>query len=220
MIKTFIHQVRTTSKQGTFTNDELSEYRKRFEVSEARRLTPLALLLGDVIRPFNIIGDDTVVYATTYSESLILEKYFASMPAASPTYFQNSVHPSGIEQVFIARKLPITCLLPFAGSDNLMLGVFSAILLSTSKCRYLVGGEFQATWMSETSCASDVSFAYALHFSVEKAGAIGQLTWETDGVNTEEHSMGNVLFYQKIRDRQKIRITNPDYGVFNLEWFE
>src|SRR5690606_15875961 len=83
------------------TRDRLKD---RFPPRAVRRMTHLGLLVGAVLQELEPTGDETLVYATSYGEARALEDYLHSFPTASPTLFQTSIHPSGVQQALIGRQ--------------------------------------------------------------------------------------------------------------------
>lgn len=155
------------------TRERLKE---RFPKNATRRMTRLGLLVGAALEPLGPLGDDAVVYASTYAESRALEDYLDSFPAASPTLFQTSIHPSAVQQNLILQRRPIREFFPLAGSTTLVAQALLVALLSDAPRVVLCGGEERGSWMLEHGRACDRSFAFALALSTDPAGTLGRIS--------------------------------------------
>ena len=78
-------------------------------------MTHLGLLIGSALDGVPLEPEDAMVYASTYAETRALEDFLLSFPQASPSLFQASIHPGGVQQVLIGRQQPISRLWPLAG---------------------------------------------------------------------------------------------------------
>lgn len=176
MLQRFIHLVRTDAA-GV---EELPATRERlsgaFPRGATRRMTQLGLLLGGVLQELGPTENDTLVYASIYAETRALEDYLTSFPAASPTLFQTSIHPSAVQQVLIARQQPVREFFPHTGRTHLVASAVQSALLSTAERTILCGGEERGTWLLDHGAASAESFAFALALSRERNGAAGTLS--------------------------------------------
>ena len=81
--------------------------KNRFPRGATRRMTQLGLLVGAALEDLAPQPDDALVYASAYAETRALEGYLDSFPAASPTLFQTSIHPSAVQQALISRQLEV-----------------------------------------------------------------------------------------------------------------
>jgi hypothetical protein len=151
----------------------------RFAPGAARRMTLPGMLVGHLLQELAPTTDDTVIYSSVYGESAALESYLASFPTPSPTLFQTSIHPSGLQQGLIGRQQPVRELFPMTGGADLPVQAALAAMVSPAPRVLWCGGDERATWMSEQGVASARTFAFALALgSVESAGAIGRLRLE------------------------------------------
>jgi hypothetical protein len=149
----------------------------RFPAGAARRMTQLGMLTGSVLGALEPSSSDSVIYASEYGESRALEAFLESFPAASPTMFQTSVHPSGVQQGLIGRQRGVPELFPFAGADGLAGHALVAALINPAPRVLFCGGEERGTWLRERGVASERTFAFALALSRENAnGAAGRVT--------------------------------------------
>jgi hypothetical protein len=146
-------------------------------------MTLLGMLVGTVLGDLQLTEDDTVVYVSAFGEGRALEDYLASFPSASPTLFQTSIHPSGVQQGLIGRQKPVRELFPHAGGGQLaMQGLLTALLAPASRA-ILVGGEERGTWLLEANAVSKRTFAYALALTRDPgAGALGRLALTSEGM--------------------------------------
>jgi hypothetical protein len=147
-------------------------------------MTLLGMLVGGAMGGLPLVTDETVVYASVFGEGRALEDYLVSFPGASPTLFQTSIHPSGVQQGLIGRQQSVSELFPLAGGPRLVLPALLTAMLAPGTAAILAGGEERGTWLLEARATSDRSFAYAVRLAREPGTrAIGRLilTNEADG---------------------------------------
>lgn len=154
------------------TRERLKE---RFPRGATRRMTQLGLLVGAALDDLGPTPDDAIVYASAYAETRALEGYLDSFPAASPTLFQTSIHPSAVQQALIGRQLPVREFFPLTGRLHLPAQAVQAALLSPAARVLLCGGEERGTWMLERKAASDRAFAFALALGRRPQGALARV---------------------------------------------
>lgn len=133
-----------------------------FPAGAARRMTQLGMLVGSALETLGPQPDDAIVYASRFGESRALEAYLDSFPTASPTLFQTSIHPSGVQQNLIVRQRATTEVFPVAGSPAQVGQALLAALLAPAPRTLLCGGEERATWLTERRAASERTFAFAV----------------------------------------------------------
>lgn len=151
-----------------------------FPRSASRRMTQLGQLVGATLNRVGAAENEPIVYASAYGETRALESYLESFPSPSPTLFQTSIHPSGVQQALVARQQPIRELFPLTGSHRLTARALEVALLTGAPRTLLCGGEERGTWMLEYGAASDRTFAFALALTPATAassdsGALGRL---------------------------------------------
>ena len=123
-------------------------------------------------------------YATTFSETMCLEAYLDSFPNPSPLMFQNSIHPSGLEQVLIARQMPVSEFLPFAGRRHVMHAALIAACTTDKARQWVVASEEQGTWLTEKECGSPTADSRLRRRSDYPQGAIKKKSQGSRGVTT------------------------------------
>lgn len=159
--------------------------KERFPAGAVRRMTRLGLLVGAALGALEPGEEDSLVYATQFGECRALEDFLASFPAASPTLFQTSIHPSGVQQALIGRQRAVREVLPLAGEKNLVGQALLAALLSPAPRALLAGGEERGTWLVAERAASERTFAYALALVAEPlpagVAALGRVSLVQDG---------------------------------------
>ena len=225
------HVVRAAAEgpfEGEIPPEIVRAWARNFSPNAARRMTHLGLLLGEVMREFYIAPDDAVVYATTFGETVATGRYLESFPAASPLFFQTSIHPSAIEQVLINRGCPVRELTPLAGQPDLSAQAALTALLTPGERVLLTGGEEVGTWLRQLDAASNVGFGFALELSDQPTpDAVGELCWNaTPGeapTTTRAASSAAVgdlheLFFA-VRGRRAWRGASPSGGEIALTWF-
>lgn len=142
----------------------------RWPSRRTRRLSSLGILLTALVEDDPPSRETAVVYATSYSESRALEGFLESLPDASPTNFQTSIHPGGITQALIAARCPVETLYPLAGmraliSQALHLGSNSG---KNEVCLYF--GEERGTWLADLGVASQTTYAGKLRLVADASG--------------------------------------------------
>jgi hypothetical protein len=137
----------------------------KFAPGTTRRMTLLGMLVGSVLEELGAGEEDTLVYASSFGETRALETFLDSFPDASPTYFQTSIHPSGVQQGLIGKQKSIRQVYPLACGANLPGIAVRAALLADTERVLLCGGEERATWMTDKGIASGRTYAYALSLS-------------------------------------------------------
>lgn len=140
-------------------------------------MTQLGMLTGSVLGALEPATVDAVVYASEYGESRALESFLESFPGASPTMFQTSIHPSGVQQGLIGRQRAVPELFPFAGAGGMAGHALLAALLNPAPRVLFCGGEERGTWLREQGVASEKTFAFALALGRGAfAGAAGRVS--------------------------------------------
>lgn len=186
MIERYIHHLRI---EQPATGESAAEARVRlsdkFPRNALRRMTHLGLLLGSTLDGFKVEADDALVYATTFGETRALEDFLSGLPEASPSLFQTSIHPGGVQQVMIGRQQPVARLWPMAGKDRLVEHALLTALLEPAARVVLLGGEERGTWMLEHQAASERAFAFSLVLTREAEGAIGRVSFAPNSAPDE-----------------------------------
>lgn len=221
--------VKRASAEGIFDapipEAELRAWMGNFPPNVARRMTRLGLLLGHALRDFSVAPEDAVVYASTYGETNATERYLASFPAASPLFFQTSIHPSAIEQVLINRGWPVRELTPLAGRPAVAAQAALAALLTPGARVFLTGGEEIANWLSEIGASSKVAFAFALQLDADpdEGETIGELAWlpgaESNGAAPGPEADELPVLFRAIKERRAARWPSPAGGAVTLTWY-
>jgi hypothetical protein len=229
---------------GVMPVDRVRAWAGNFPSNAVRRMSKLGLMLGETLREFPIAPEDAVVYATTFAEPIATERYLESFPAASPLYFQTSIHPSAIEQVLITRGCPVRELTPLAGQAHLSAQAALMALLTPMPRVLLTGGEEIGTWFRDLDAASHVGFAFALELgaAVDAAdpteppeAALGELSWSGpenhpshgcacgacgDFAERSGAPAGDLReLFQAVSARHAMRCPSPAGGHIELTWF-
>lgn len=161
MLELFIQDLRTEDPGPEEPAATRARLKARFSPGAARRMTLLGMLIGAVVDDLQPAESDTVVYASCFGEGRTLESYLDSFPDASPTLFQTSIHPSGLQQGLIGRQRSIREVFPQAGGDQLIVQALLTAMLAPAARAVLAGGEEQGTWLVPVGAAGDRTFAYA-----------------------------------------------------------
>ncbi len=162
MLERFIQDLRTDDpglEEPAATRERL---RTAFAAGATRRMTQLGMLVGSVLEPLAPAAEETIVYASSYGESRALESFLDSFPFPSPTLFQTSIHPSGVQQGLIGRQRSVRELLPISAGPGLPGHALLAALLAPAPRALVCGGDERGTWLLENGVASERTFAFAL----------------------------------------------------------
>lgn len=192
--------------------------RDRFPKGATRRMTQLGLILGAALDDLVPRYDDAIVYATQYGETRALEGYLDSFPAASPTLFQTSIHPSAVQQAMITRQHAVGEFFPMTGRGHLVAQAIQTALLSPAPRVLLCGGEERGTWLLAHGVASNRTFAFAVALTCEPEGAQGRIALQPQAGTggTKEFSLPD--FFEALKARQPLdRMVGPGARL-NLDW--
>ena len=190
----------------------------RFPRGATRRMTQLGLLVGAALEDLAPQPDDALVYASAYAETRALEGYLDSFPAASPTLFQTSIHPSAVQQALISRQLQVGEFFPLTGRAHLATHAVQAALLAVAPRVLICGGEERGTWLLEKKAASDRTFAFALSLTASRDGALARLTLGITAPDSAARAFTLPEFFDALRQRQPIDVAGAPGLRFNLEW--
>jgi hypothetical protein len=183
-----------------------------------RRMSRLGILLHHVLRGMPVGVETTLIYATTHTETHALESYLASLPYASPTAFQTSIHPGGVEQALILQQQPVGVFLPLAGESDLPLQALRCALTDTAADVIVCGGEEQGSWLQDFNLAYPYSFACALHLSTRAAGSLGTVAWDPAAAADGLPRPSLRTFARQLHDRQNLSLGGPSLGRCTITW--
>jgi hypothetical protein len=133
-------------------------------------MTTLGMLVANALARLEPGPSDSIVYASGFGESLALEGFIDSFPAASPTLFQTSILPSAVQQAMIGRQVAVREFLPLSGGSLLGFHALRAAALSPEPRVLVCGGEERASWLLAHGLSSDRTFAFAMALG-RQAGA-------------------------------------------------
>jgi hypothetical protein len=217
MTERFLHHVRVERPAASETVGEARErLREKFPRGAVRRMTHLGLLAGEALEGAALSEAEAVVYATSYGETRALEDFVASFPAASPSLFQTSIHPSAIEQVLIGRQQAVARLWPLAGRKRLVEQALLTALLEPAERVVLVGGEERGTWLLENGAASDRTFAFGALLTRERAGAKAKISRASGGVEADTACPTLAEFADALAESRALSWRGG--GEWRLEW--
>jgi len=187
MLERAITSVRTIDPGSEEPPATRARLKDAFPAGAARRMTQLGMLVGAALDAVGPQPGDAIVYASRFGEGRALETFLESFPTPSPTLFQTSIHPSGVQQGLIARQRATTEVFPIAGSPAMVAQALLAALLTPTPRAIFCGGEERGTWLTAHGAASERTFAFALVLS--SAGGVadgcGRLALEPGDVQGE-----------------------------------
>ncbi len=190
----------------------------RFPRGATRRMTQLGMLIGAALDELDPRAEDAVVYASSYAETRALESYLDSFPAASPTLFQTSIHPSAVQQALITRQHPVSEFFPITGRAHLVAHAVQAALLSPVSRVLLCGGEERGTWLLEQKVASERTYAFALALGSEPTGAIARVGLAAVAADWPAQRFMLTEFCDALRARQPVDLVAAPGLRFSLAW--
>lgn len=171
MLERFLQAVRTDLPGTEEPADTRTRLKARFAPGAVRRMTQLGLLVGAALGEIITDEDDTVVYASQFGESRALEGFLDSFPTASPTLFQTSIHPSGVQQGLIGRQRALRELFSLSGGPQITAQALLAALLAPAPRVLLCGGEERGTYLTPHGAASERTFAFAIALTTTRGPA-------------------------------------------------
>ena len=216
MLERYIQDVRTFDageEPAAATRDRL---KPRFPAGAARRMTLLGMMVGAMVADLIAPEDETIVYSSTFGETLALADFLDSFPAPGPTAFQTSIHPSGAQQGFIQRQRAVRELLPLAGGAQLAVQAALTAMLAPAARVLWCGGEERGSWLREAGIASDRSFAFAGVMTRERLPqAIGRIGLKQTG---EAGALDLPAWFDLLHTRQSWRGRAGGGWELQLEW--
>lgn len=204
MLERYLHAVSSEDaglEEPAATRERLKDV---FPRGATRRMTQLGMLVSAALEKVAPRADDAVVYASAYAETRALEGYLDSFPAASPTLFQTSIHPSAVQQAMITRQHPVAEFFPLNGRAHLVAHAFQAALLCVAPRVLLCGGEERGTWLLEQHAASDRAFAFALALGPRSEGALARVTLDLVDAAVAAPGMELPEFFDALAARRSI----------------
>lgn len=178
MLERFIQRVQTEAPaDGELPAATRERLKAAFPPGAARRMTLLGMMIGSTLPRPGPEQDDTVVYSSIYGESPTMEQFLDGFPTPSPTLFQTSIHPSGVQQTLIGRGCSVREFVPLTGGGELVAHAALAALLAPAERVWWCGGDERGSWLRENGAASERSFAFTLALTrTETADTLGRIT--------------------------------------------
>ena len=184
----------------------------------ARRMSTLGKQMHHVLGSQDLDLDTSLIYGTTFTEAVALESFLDSMPFASPTAFQTSIHPGGIEQALIMNKQEVGALFPIAGNDRLFLQMLQTAFTCTSPRVVVAGGEEKGSWLTDFNLAYLKSFAFSIAISRDATGAIGEIRWSSDYSLDASATPCMEDAVVAMKRAISLEFGSPDHGQFMISW--
>lgn len=217
MFNLYLKSIAFTKLSPNCEQEEFASLCAQFPKKKIRRMSKLGILVTQVLKDL-CITNQPLVYATQYTESRALEKYLDSFPDASPTQFQTSIHPGGVEQALIYYQQPVSELIPLAGGVNLVPIVCQQLFISSSNEILLVGGEESGTWLREFGIAASYSFAFAALFSQSSKNAHLKLTLNSQDSGNAT-GIPNLFQFAEFLDQEiPFTLSHPAFGCIQLSY--
>lgn len=200
---------------------EIAETRERlkdrFPPRAVRRMTHLGLLVGAVLNKLEPAEDETLVYATGFGEARALEDYLRSFPTASPTLFQTSIHPSGVQQALIGRQRSVREVFPLSGDAQITASALLTAWHAPTERVLVCGGEERGAGLREFGLASSRSFAFALALSKEPGTQpLGRLRLSPTEAETGAWTLDE--FFEALKNRRPAEQNVAPGWNLEIEW--
>lgn len=184
--------------------------------SQARRMSLLGRLVHGLLREESLHPDEPLIYGTAFAEARALETYVRSLPAASPTAFQTSIHPSAVQQALIARGQAVGQLVPLAGEDDLAARACLCALLSPAPTGHIILGEEAGTWLLDHGLASPAAWALLLRWGPADADdAVASLEVDLDALS-EAPVDSAPAFARALYTRSPVELAVPGGGCIKI----
>ncbi len=219
MTERFLHASYSVELDPENGDAQLAALKEALPARQARRMSPLGIMANHVLERMPLTVDTVLIYATTYTESLALEAFLGSFPYPSPTHFQTSIHPGGIEQALILKQQPVAAFYPIAGGERILEQAFRLACEDERPDVIVVAGEESASWLADLGAASRHSFAWALHLTARPrdARAILGLREGNPDPNRDGETPGLLEFGRRLRAREDLAWNGPA-GSFSWKW--
>jgi hypothetical protein len=218
MLERYIQALSLADAGGEELAATRERLKDRFPRGATRRMTQLGLLVGAALEELRPRPDDALVYASAYAETRALEGYLDSFPAASPTLFQTSIHPSAVQQALISRQIQIGEFFPLTGRAHLVAHALQTALLSPAPRVLICGGEERGTWLLEQHAASDRTFAFALSVTAVRESAMARLALQPASPDVDASEFTLPEFFESLRERRPIdRVAAPGFQI-EVSW--
>lgn len=216
MIERYLQAVHTESADGEEPAATRERLKEQFPRGATRRMTQLGLLVGTTLNALQPGEHDAVIYASEFAESRALEAYLDSFPSASPTLFQTSIHPSGVQQALIGRQQKLRQLFPMTAGSDLLAHAFDVAALATTERVILCGGEERGTWLTEHGAASAHTFAFGLALSATAGNALGRIV--VSACSEAEGRIDLHAFFLALRERRPLDCCVGAFRRLILTW--
>ncbi len=184
----------------------------------ARRMSTLGKQIHHMLNGVELDLDTSVIYGTTYTEARALETFLESIPFASPTAFQTSIHPGGIEQALIMDKREVAALFPIAGDTLIFLQMLQVAFTCSTSRTVLTGGEERGTWLQEFHLAAPRSFAFRLLLSRQPGDTVGEISWDPSAGVSDAMAPSLEEAARSIESRSSLVAGSPDHGQYTITW--
>lgn len=219
MLKRYVQALHTDDAGDEEPAATRERLRAAFPPNATRRMTQLGLLVGASVGALDPREDDAIIYASSYGESRALESYLDSFPHPSPTLFQTSIHPSGIQQGLIGARRSVREVLPISAGAHLVAHALLAALLAPAERVILCGGEERGTWSLEQGVASDRAFGFALTLTRDAGpSALAAVELERRDPSQDGDALTFAAWFDRLHQRQGFSgPVAPDWQL-KLQW--
>ncbi len=197
---------------------ETEALRASFPANSMRRTSRLGLAMADLWRGHQAGPDDTIVYASVYSETRALEDFLRGFPRPGPVHFQTSIHPAGIQQALVPRQLPVASFFPLVAGPRAAAQALGLALLQTSETAWVAAAEERGTWLLEAGAASDETWALLLKLGSPETPGLGTVSWDTTATSNPGGTATLADLRQSLQNRLPGRFPHPSGGCVTLRW--
>ena len=201
------------------TGSDTETLRATFPSNSMRRTSSLGLLMADLWRGQQAAPDDTIIYASVYSETRALEDFLRGFPRPGPVHFQTSIHPAGVQQALVPRQLPVASFFPLVAGPHAAAQALGLALLQPSETSWVAAAEERGTWLLEANAAGDETWALLLQLGSAETPGLGTVTWDTQAPTTNNPATLNALRHA-LQHRLPRSFPHPSGGCITLRWTE
>lgn len=220
MSKLYINEAKSLHWDDTPSSDQMAQVKDLFPSKIRRRMTRLGLMMGELLHGVEIDSNTSIIYVSTFAETLTIEKYLKSFPFVSPQGFQMSIHPSSVEQVCVNRKQPMDRFFPITGKFGLVeMALNTAFLENNAERIIILGGEERGTWLTDHELASEINEASLLILSKNEKSSLGYVSKSNFDTNSHEFQSSGLKELKTAIDQKKDTYFNSlDRGKYEFHW--
>lgn len=215
MNKLFLQQIQIAEPFQLLSREERKLFGEGLPAGSLRRMSSLGVMIYFLLKKMDLSDIQQVVYASRHGETNALEGYMDSFPHPSPVKFQTSIHPSSVQQVFIALQQSVPYFLPLAGAAHSILKALQ-ITLTLQQNPLLILGEEPGSWLVDLDMAYPRGALCMMALSSDVSGAVAELEWSAE--ETANFSPDLFEWINLLQKRENVQLSAPELGTLSMTW--